>query len=269
MITATVAAQAQESETKADPQVMLLGSHHLANNNRDLINLGIEDVLAPRRQREIETLVGCLARWKPTRIAIEWDRSDQAGLDQRYASYLAGNLEPTANERDQIGLRLAKLLGHDRVYAADWNEAPPGSEEAYDFIGWAERNNQSGRLQAVIASGQQEADRKSAEMRDQSVSEWYLSLNDPAAVRAMHRAYFDIATFGSNADNPGAAWVGSWYARNLRILNNIREISSPGQRVLVLYGAGHIHLLGQFLEESGAAQRVDPRPAITCQPAVS
>ncbi len=70
----------------------------------------------------MEELVRGLARWQPTRIAVEWDRSDQAGLDRRYADYLAGNLKLTANERDQIAFRLAKKLGLLKVYAIDWNE---------------------------------------------------------------------------------------------------------------------------------------------------
>ncbi len=262
---ATTSLSSRESEAMADRQVMLLGSYHLANNNRDIINLPVDDVLTVDRQREISALTDCLARWKPTRIAVEWDRSDQLGLDLRYGRFLVGDYALTANEIDQIGLRLARQLGHDRVYAVDWNEAAPGDQAQYDFIGWAERNDQGGRLKAIIAKGQQEADSTAVKMRGQSVRDWYLDLNGPDARQKMHQPYFEIATFGSNADNPGAAWVGAWYARNLRIFNNIREILAPKERVLVLYGAGHIHLLDQFFRESRAALPVDPRPLIACQ----
>src|SRR3546814_6069159 len=88
-----------------------LGSPHLANNNRDIANVHVEDVTTPAHQREIETLVDALARFRPTRIAIEWPSSDQAGLDKRYAAYRAGTLPVSANERDQIALRLAAKLG--------------------------------------------------------------------------------------------------------------------------------------------------------------
>lgn len=261
----SVAVSERENEAMSDPQVMLLGSYHLANNNRDIINVSIEDVLTALRQQQIIDMVECLAQWKPTRIAVEWDRTDQAGLDSRYAAFLAGNYELSANEIDQIGLRLAKVLGHDRVYAVDWNEAAPGDEVQYDFFGWAERNNQEGRLNAFVEAGQHDAKSASAKMRGQSVAEWYQDLNDPKAKLKMHQPYFEIATFGSNEDNPGAAWVGAWYARNLRIFNNIREILTPQERVTVVYGVGHIHLLGQFFRESGTVGTVDPRPFIKCQ----
>lgn len=261
----SVAVSARETEAMSDPQVMLLGSYHLANNNRDVINVPIEDVLTAHRQQQIIGLVECLAQWKPTRIVVEWDRSDQAGLDSRYATLLAGNYELTANEIDQIGLRLAKQLGHDKVYAVDWNEAAPGDQVQYDFFGWAERNNQESRLKAFVEAGQKDANSASARMRGQSVSEWYHDLNGPEARLKMHQPYFEIATFGSNEDNPGAAWVGAWYARNLRIFNNINEILAPQERVLVIYGVGHVHLLDQFFRESGTAIAVDSRPFIRCQ----
>ena len=246
----------------AKPEVMLVATFHLANNNRDMINLQIEDVMVPARQAEIGALVDNLARWRPTKIVLEWDRSDQAGLDERYRDYLAGDLELTANERDQIGLRLARQLGHERVYAADWNRSAPGDQADYDMFAWAQANGEGARLQAFVESGQARLDRQAETMRGQSIVDWYYDLNRPEERLADHRMYFEIASFGDNETNPGAAWVGSWYARNLRIFNNITGIALPQDRVLVLYGSGHIYLLDRFLRESGAAQLVDPLPYI-------
>ncbi len=239
---------------------MLVGTFHLANNNRDLLNLPIEDVLAPNRQSEIDQLIESLANWQPTKIVLEWNRADQARLDQRYNDFLSGEFQLTANERDQIGLRLAKKLGLQRVYAVDWNENAPGDDAAYDFLSWAKSNGADDRLKAFLAEGQKRLDHQAEVMHHQSITEWYRDLNSPEARELDHRQYFEIATFGDNKENPGAAWVGAWYARNLRIFNNIRELSDPGDRVLVLYGAGHIYLLDRFLRESDAAASIDPLP---------
>lgn len=241
------------------PQVMLLGTHHLANNNRDVINLPIEDVMTPTRQRELDRLVDALARWKPTRVAVEWRKADQAGLDRRYADYLAGRLKPSANERDQVGMRLAKKLGLTRVDAIDWSGDSPGPSADYDFMGWAQRNGQSARLDRFVKEGQADANRTAAAMRGQTISQWYRALNTPERRLASQRPYFTIASLGTDAGNPGAAWVGGWYARNLRIFNNLREIALPGERVFVLYGSGHAYFLDAFLRESGVATPVDPR----------
>lgn len=253
-ISATTAVHATPSA-----EVMLVGTYHLANNNRDLVNLPIENVLTAKRQKEIEHLVDGLAQWRPTRVAVEWARDDQAGLDGRYAGYLANRIDPTANERDQIAFRLAKKLGLSKVYAVDWNDQAPGEPSDYEFIDWARRHGHADRFDAFIKQGQDEANRTASTMREQTVSQWYRALNSPEMRLKMHQPYFTLASFGSNDRNPGAAWVGSWYARNLRIFNNIREIIGPEERVLVLYGVGHTYLLDQFICESNTAVPVDPR----------
>jgi len=240
-------------------QVMVLGTHHLANNNRDLINLPIEDITTPARQSEITRMVDALAFWKPTRVVVEWSYSDQAGLDHRYAAYLAGKLKLSANERDQIAFRLAKRLGHRKVYAIDWNGRFPGQDSNYDFVNWAKRNGQAERFDRFVADGQTEANRTAEEMHGQTISQWYRALNTPEHRLRMHQPYFTIASFGTDQENPGAAWVGGWYTRNLRIFNSLAALVKPGERVFVLYGVGHTYLLDSFIRESGAAKLVDPR----------
>ncbi len=42
-----------------------------------------------------------------------------------------------------------------------------------------------------------------------------------------------------------------WYDRNLRIFRNIQRVTiSPNDRILVLFGAGHIEILDQLLRSS-------------------
>jgi hypothetical protein len=51
--------------------VLFLGTYHMDNPGRDMMNLQVDDVLAPKRQREIAELVDDLARFRPTKILIE------------------------------------------------------------------------------------------------------------------------------------------------------------------------------------------------------
>ena len=48
------------------PTLMILGSGHLANWGADSINYRMDDVLAPKRQAELQELAEQLARFKPT-----------------------------------------------------------------------------------------------------------------------------------------------------------------------------------------------------------
>jgi Family of unknown function (DUF5694) len=90
-------------------------------------------------------------------------------------------------------------------------------------------------------------------LKDQTMSIWLSETNASANLAASHRNYFDIALIGDAAAQPGAAWVGHWYARNLRVFANLERLApSKTDRVLVIYGAGHAYLLNQFAVESGA-----------------
>ena len=53
------------------PTIMILGSGHLANPGADAYNFKMDDVLAPKRQRELEALVTQLKTFQPTKIALE------------------------------------------------------------------------------------------------------------------------------------------------------------------------------------------------------
>lgn len=62
---------------------------------------------------------------------------------------------------------------------------------------------------------------------------------------------------GKGEELPGASWVGTWYARNLKIFSRLVQLAiQPDDRVLVIYGQGHAYLLQQFARESGAFQLV-------------
>lgn len=250
----TTAVQAAELR----PSLMIVGMPHLGNPGRDIANTKVEDVLSPRRQREIEALVDRLAAFRPTHVAVEWETGDQTKLDQRYADYRAGRLKLSSDETDQIGLRLAAKLGLPRVDAADWNGEPPGKDEDYDFPAWMKAHGRGGEWDAFQKSSQALADAQGAFQRCHPLADWVRSYNDEAGSTAFARPYFEIATFGDTAQNPGAAWVGSWYARNLRIYTNLLRIGgAPGSRTLAVFGAGHGPLLRSNAVQSGRFTLVD------------
>ena len=107
MVGVTGAASGQSSDlptgfpavcAPGEVQVMLLGTYHFANPGRDVVKQDIDDVLAPRRQAELEDLATRLAGWKPNRIAVEWPFSRTDSARARYARYRAGTLAPNRNE---------------------------------------------------------------------------------------------------------------------------------------------------------------------------
>ena len=63
------------------PTIMLLGTYHMANPGVDAVNFEADDVLALKRQREMQQLIEQLARFNPTKIAIEADTGLDAKLE--------------------------------------------------------------------------------------------------------------------------------------------------------------------------------------------
>ena len=234
------------------PDLLVLGTAHFNTPGNDMVNVEVEDVLSDRRQGEIEALIDDLATFRPTHIAVEVRSTNQESLDKRYSDYRDGKYALTRNEVDQIGLRLAARLGHERVYAVDWNGNPPGDIEAdYDWYSYGQKNGFEEKIHLV--TDPESAKEYYTELQDQTISEWLRQLNSPDALKASHKVYFDIAMIGQGDDFPGANWVGTWYARNLKIFSRLVKIADkPTDRVLVLYGQGHAYLLQQFAREYGA-----------------
>ncbi len=250
---------AAASSAEKLPELMVLGTVHFANPGLDRVNLKVEDVLTPDRQAELETLADALSRYRPSRIAVEWEATDQAGLDRVYAAWRAGE-RTNRNERQQIAFRLADKLGLDRVDAVDWQASPPGDEAAYDFIAWANARGRGSEVDAIFAPLQADTAALERDMPCLTVSQWLAHANAPDVQRANARSYYPIARLGDGTSAPGATWVGGgWHARNLKIWANLVTLGArPGEHILLVIGAGHRPLVEHFARESGSFSLVDP-----------
>lgn len=239
------------------PWLMVVGTPHLANHGRDVINLQVDDVMTPARQAEIEAIVAALARFAPTRVVVEHPVAGQAALDARYADYRAGRYALGRSEVDQIGLRLAARLDLPRVDAGDWNGMPPGDIASMDWDAYARRTGK----EAMVAAMRDPRGLEGAVPAGVALADVLVRTNTPAALAERHRRYYDYAMLGDDVDAPGANWMANWHGRNLRIFARlVRLAESPRERMLVVYGAGHAPLLRQFGEQSGAFLVVDPVP---------
>jgi hypothetical protein len=232
-------------------EVLLLGTFHFADAGLDAYKPEVDfDPMDPNRQREIEGVVDCLARWGPAKIAIEWSASDQERLDARYQSMRSGERALTANEIDQIGIRLATRLDHERVHAVDvrgrWYQpevdidayvVDQGQQERVDD-GWNERFTALYRYEDQLKARH-------------SLREHLLFANEPQRLLAKHGHYLvGWVKAGEGAEYPGIDGVSAWYNRNLRIFGNLQRIARPGDRLLVLIGSGHVPVIRHAVEAS-------------------
>jgi len=221
-------------------EVLVLGVYHMANPGHDIFNMPADDVLAPGRQQEIAELAAVLKRFKPTKIAIEND--SQKKLNDRYAKYLAGEYVLTPNEIDQVGLRLAKELGHTAIYAVDAD----GDFPFQRVINFAKASGQSAKLDAHLAQIGAMVKAQGDYLKSHTVLQTLLYMNADAKVAQDVGFYYLEAHYGEPGDYAGPDLLAEWYRRNIRIFNNVTKlVASPDDRILVIFGAGHLGWLRQ------------------------
>ena len=244
------------------PTLMILGSGHLANWGADRINFKMDDVLAPKRQVELQQLAEQLAQYKPTKIAVEADERWDTELQEEYNGYLKGNFQLERHEIHQIGFRLAKEMGHSKVYCVDYFRDDPIVREDLDhhLIDWgtfAEANNQKHLLsddEKIEGKIVQDEEGRTwiVPEKYEPLIDMYIRMNQDEKIRKNIRDYLRIARIGLQDQYPGANWVAhSWYPRNLKTFVNLTRITeSEDERILLIIGAGHLGFLKQIVEDS-------------------
>jgi hypothetical protein len=232
--------------------ILILGTYHMSNPGLDAHNIEADDVLSPRRQREIEALVAALARFRPTKVMVEAAASSPV-TQQRYEQYLAGAHALSRNETEQVGYRLARAAGLGSVIPIDFRMMMSGL--TYDEVEL--------RPRAPAGSGP-EAREPSAEellLRRSSVAEYLIRMNRPERWLADHLGYMSL--FEPEADNPAiyqrADFYTNWHKRNFRMWANVvRRTERPGDRVFLMVGAGHLAILRGLAQDMPGFCLVEP-----------
>ncbi len=255
--------QWRREDTREKATVMILGSDFFTNPGINVFNTKMDDVLAPKRQSEIEQLVSQIKTFAPTKIAVHADDSYDAELNANYQGYLEGTYELTRNYKEQIGFRLAKQMEHAKLYCvADSPKHRPILDKIHDhlidFNAFAEMHNQEHLLPTMSSDGHKI--RRGADgtlwvehEEYEPLIDMYIRMNDPERMYTEQESYLRIARIGLKDQYPGANWVAHWwYAHNLKNFVNLTRITeSTDDRILLIVGAGHVYLIQQFLEDSG------------------
>ncbi len=254
---AAVVAQLSETE------VMTLGTFHFNFPNLDVTQTDKSnqiDVLEPKYQKEIEAIVSKVSAFKPTIIVIERQPTSQRYTDSVFNSYLSGNYKLKRAEEEQIGFRLAKILGLKKLYCVDeWGTFTDklntivfgkDSVEAKKFEAYFEHNPDSSKTFSPPAI-----------FKTNGILPALRQENDELNVKKSLGNYL-VGLFkyeSKEQDFTGVDFeTGRWFNRNLRIFRNIQRIeTSPADKILVIFGSGHLNLLNYFFDCSPEYRRVN------------
>ena len=252
MVTTTSVGQETSASKPERIKVMVLGTFHF--NQLD----NKKEMLTPKRQKEIATVLKRLKEFKPDKIFVERNPEFEYAnkMDERYQKYLAGKYELPANEIFQLGYRLAKELGHKRIYQADH----PGLYGAFNqkVRRYARQNDQMRILDGKTAGttlGLYRTEKDVDDFKNKTLTDYLLYLNSERYVRADHGWYVTTLPRVGDTDPPksrddrkdydneyfiGAKMLADWYRRNIMIYAKVlKQLSYKEKRILVIFGAGH------------------------------
>jgi hypothetical protein len=253
---AITSARTEAACREGQSPIMILGMYHMANPGLDAVNTEADDVLLPRRQKEIQDLVERLARFRPTKIAVEAPYRSTTVPD-RYKHYVADTYELTRDETEQIGFRLAKRLGLPGVTPIDFPMFMSGL--VYSELDLTPKPD---TVKPVAAAPSKPRELSPAEklMRASTVTQYLAHVNADSMVKKDHAGYLDMI---KGREMPAiyekTDYLTNWYKRNLRMFTNLNREVEPGKdRVVVLVGSGHITILRQLADAASYYCVVDP-----------
>ncbi len=237
-------------------EVLTLGSFHFAFRNLDVIKTSAEDqidVLEAKYQREIEDIVTRIAKFKPTIIVIERDPDKQAKYDSLYNQYLLGKYNLARDEEQQIGFRIAKMMKLKTLYCVNaWGRD-------YEVLNSVLEGKDSLENKKLMDYFSKYADTikqyfPKPIFKTKGIRAELIQKNDRNNIRSDMGTYllgiFKYETKDNDFFGPDFV-TGWWFNRNLRIFRNIQKINAkPTDRILVIFGAGHMTLLNSFFDAS-------------------
>jgi hypothetical protein len=253
------------------PELLMLGVFHFDDPGLDAYKARFKvNVMLPERQKEIEEIVERLAQSRPTKIAVEVTADRQRWLDSLYNEYLEGRYRPGPNEVYQLGFRVARRLGHQRVYAVD---APSRSvlTEQNVSASVAKLHIQMDTIGRAIEGEPWNMRYRRLYEYDDSLKTvvplvTYLAyINSPERLRIGHGAYTvgGFRLLGPNADYLGPDDATEWYNRNLRIYSNLQWLAKmPEDRILLIIGAGHLPILHFLANSAPDLKLIDIAPVL-------
>lgn len=234
-------------ESKHKTKILLIGTIHFETPHLDKFELKSDDVLAPKRQQELEELTGILKRTNADKVMIERPFNQQMLIDSLYNAYSQNRYKLTVSEREQIGFRLAKKLNLKHINCVD---VFYGMKHDSLLSVTAKEKNQLYLLNELGTTANNLKLELDSVLKRNSITEVIKYINKNELLQknlSLYLKYF--AKIGAGENYIGAESVSDWYLRNLAIYANvINQINANDKYVILIFGQGHIPILKHLLQ---------------------
>jgi len=233
------------------PKIFLLGSFHFEYPNLDANKVDKSkqvDILSEQKQKELKKLLDYIALFKPTKICIEapvkWSAME------KYRMYKTGEKELGRDEIQQIAFRLMDRFKLDTVYSVDASTIADDLSESKDSTIIKPYIDEIFKDYSFKATPYYKKwiEYETEQNLRVPLFDYFTYFNSQKRFLRDY-GYYLLGEFKNGKYNGADALATYWYDRNLRIFRNIQRITtSPNDRILVLFGAGHISILDQLLK---------------------
>ncbi|WP_425447920.1 DUF5694 domain-containing protein [Dethiothermospora halolimnae] len=235
-------------------KVMILGTYHFKENDLHAVKEKPKDIMSDESQQELEEVLDKLRKFKPNKIAVEVQVENSEVLNNNYDKWCNGDLlsdedrkgiTDHRSEVEQLGFKLAKSLNHNKIYPIDVVGMIP-FEKAFEYA-----NNNKQEFMEHFNGKMKEHEKETNYMHNNlTIGEILKNLNEPKEIEEQHKVYIDFCKLGAGDNYCGADVLSKWYERNIRIFSNLQAIAQEDDRVLVIYGAGHLATLRELVKSS-------------------
>jgi hypothetical protein len=154
----------------------------------------------------------------------------------------------------QLGFRLGKLAGNKPVYGIDAD----GDFPYLPLKAYADAHGFGAQLDSSDAEQRRGVDEQHRLLETRGIASALRYVNEPAQIQDGQSWYRKTLFIGGGKDQPGVDLLTGWYQRNFRICANLLQISKPGDRIVVIFGSGHLALLRQCVAETPGFRLVEP-----------
>ncbi len=227
-------------------ELMILGGFHF-EGTYDAKQTEGKDKLE-EMQGEIDELIEKMAKFKPTKVFVEVEKTRQNELDQWWGMYQEGKLKSQKNEVFKVAFPIAEKCG-SKLLAIDWMEQGaatiPCGEAMAELEKYTDLKKEIEQYEIPVSN------------ISDGIIKNFKHLNAKEVSDNQKAYYVNYARIGVDKYY-GMGWLIWWYQRNLNIFANMSDKIEDGDRAMLLIGAAHKGILEEFFEDSKTVKLVDP-----------
>ena len=216
-------------------EIILVGTFHFKQ----------DEELIQSKEDEIKELVDLLAKYKPNRIAVEWEKEEEYILNNEYKNF---NGHYAIDEIQQIGFRLGQDLRHEKLHAVNWT----GQLTQDDMTNLTQVIQNS--YPDVLKTMEDSISNAPLIHSDSELINSFKKLNNTNAINESEKMYLSLVSVIDNKEELiGFNFLNKFLERELMIFKNTVDIliNSPGERLLLLIGSDHLWQLTKLFEGIG------------------